>query len=137
MFQAQDSLNQLATALTAMSNSWKADYAALPRSAPPVADMPIRAWIYNGPGNYFLKTATPAFSAYPGRIADLEGQRRAALLLAELRSGATPRAGLRQAVENATSRNPYNNKPFEWDDKTALIGFTGIASVNNRHELAW
>ncbi|MES2820483.1 MAG: hypothetical protein V4812_16035 [Pseudomonadota bacterium] len=87
---------------------------------------PLRlAHLYNLMGNvlHAQKDSHDYYSDYFLRAAELEGIRQTALLLATLRSQGSTGATLEAAVQQAALRNPYNQKPFDWDADTGTLGF--------------
>lgn len=81
---------------------------------------------YNIVGQVLIGLGAYDFGTYARRVADLEGVRRAALVAVTFRAA---RVGMSEvAVELAAAplRNPYNNRPFEWDGKNHAILFRGL-----------
>lgn len=135
LFLPQDTINRHAELLVARTARLDdADFGQLPSvlaQADEAAgdDVPLTALHPRNPiGKVVLNVAQSSFAPYAARLADLEGLRRAALLNAELRLRALPRSGLASAVAGAALRNPYDDKPFAWDDAAAELVFTGLAS---------
>jgi len=71
---------------------------------------------------------------YATRVASAEGMRRAALLALELRSKGVAPADVARQLEESTSRNPYDGKPFVWDAADQAIVFTGPESRKYRRQ---
>ncbi|MGH8073239.1 MAG: hypothetical protein ACREO4_04085 [Lysobacter sp.] len=89
------------------------------------ARLPFTA--YNPVGTLLDAMASASFYAnYVARAADLEGQRRAALLVATLRSEGTGREDAAAAVRDAALRSPYDDAPFAWDGASGSVVFRGL-----------
>ena len=65
-------------------------------------------------------------STYARRVADLEGVRRAALVAVTFRAAKVGMSEVAAELAAAPLRNPYNNRPFEWDAKNRDILFRGL-----------
>jgi hypothetical protein len=66
------------------------------------------------------------FGTYARRVGDLEGVRRAALLAVTLRAANVGSGEAGAALRASALRDPYRDKPFEWDGKEAAIIFRGL-----------
>lgn len=82
--------------------------------------------VYNFTGNILSHLALPAYLDYPQRVSDLEGVRRAAVVMAVLRSQVLAENTIASYVANASSQNPYTLKPFEWSVEAKAVKFTGL-----------
>jgi hypothetical protein len=88
---------------------------------------------YNIVGRMLLAVGAYDFGTYARRVADLEGVRRAALLAVTLRAANIGVPEVAAALTSAALRDPYNNRPFEWDEKGRAIVFRGL-EVGERGE---
>lgn len=73
-----------------------------------------------------LSVSTPILRDNAASVADLEGIRRMALLAAELRAAGVEPADMEAALGEAELKDPYTNKPFEWDADAGAIIFRGL-----------
>lgn len=69
---------------------------------------------------------------YPFRVATMEGQRRAALLAAELRSRSVARDQAGDAVRIHALRDPFTGKPFLWSEAEGTLTFEGPKANGRR-----
>jgi hypothetical protein len=81
---------------------------------------------YNMVGQVLQGLAASDVGSYAGRVADLEGVRRAAFTSVSLRAQNVAPSQMVAALTAAPLRNPYNNRPFEWDDKADALVFWGL-----------
>jgi len=81
---------------------------------------------YNIVGQLLTGMGANDFGPYARRVNDLEGIRRAAVLAATLRSANLAVTEIAGAVSASALREPYHNKPFEWDEKEGVITFRGL-----------
>lgn len=78
------------------------------------------------------------YTDYVPRVHDLEGVRRAALLVATLHAANVRREDARQAIADARLRNPYDDSAFEWDPVGATVTFRGLQDGDKgRHVLPY
>lgn len=83
--------------------------------------------LYNPVGTMLMSIAGPAlYSAYIARASDLEGRRRAALLVATLRATGIGAADAEAVVRDASLRSPYDDTAFEWDAASGSVVFNGV-----------
>ena len=87
--------------------------------------LPPRA-AYNIIGQVLVGLAASDFGTYARRVADLEGVRRAALVAVTFRAANTGMSEVAAELADTPLRNPYNNRPFEWDGKNRDILFRGL-----------
>lgn len=145
LFQRQDYLNRCAAMLSALGDTFEVPYhafpAALERAHTLTQQVKAQAFdrpLYNVPGNLMLAASDFHIISYPGRLSDMEGLRRAALLTADLRSASVEQAQVRLRLVDAALRNPYDGAPFWWDGTTSSIVFVGVeASPRGRHALPY
>ncbi|MCE7032901.1 hypothetical protein LY625_09800 [Lysobacter sp. GX 14042] len=91
--------------------------------------------LYNPVGS-ILQSLAPAslYSHYIARVSDLEGHRRAALLVAGLRGGGIGVDEAAAAVRDSPLRNPYDGSALEWDAASRSVVFNGLeAGERGRH----
>jgi hypothetical protein len=81
---------------------------------------------YNLPGRLLLIAESTHPAGYAVRVGDIEGVRRAALAAVTLRAANVPVSGVPTALSSAQFRNPYNGRPFVWDEKDGAIVFRGL-----------
>lgn len=86
-----------------------------------------RPWsVYNPVGAILAGIAAPAYGEYIVRVSDLEGRRRLALLVAELRAAGVSGDDAALALSATPLRNPYDDAPFEWDAQAGAVVFRGL-----------
>ncbi|WP_146204332.1 hypothetical protein [Massilia glaciei] len=135
LMQIQDTSNRYAEVLASVEDALRVPYAQLPQAlvrASNITDAvakkgPMPDRMYNPVGDMFLRVGIPDFTNYAARVTDLEGVRRLAALTVGLHSRAVPAAQLRHQLAAADERNPYDGKPFQWDEKTGAILFVGLS----------
>lgn len=94
-------------------------------------------WVraYNVLG-HVLDATTPAsaYAQYVARTVDIEGHRRAALLVATLRGAGVTLDGMAAAVRDAPLRSPVDGDAFDWDPAEGVVVFNGLAEAGRgRH----
>lgn len=83
--------------------------------------------LYNPIGNFLMPLiAMVRVSPYATRMSDLEGVRRAALLVTELRAAGLTDDILMDAIRISEFTDPYSGTPLHWDANTRTIIFHGI-----------
>ena len=83
--------------------------------------------LYNPVGTMLESIQPPGmYVTYLVRVSDLEGRRRAALLVATLRAAGVGAAEAGAAVAEASLRNPYDGTAFEWDAASGSVVFDGM-----------
>ena len=80
-----------------------------------------------------------SFSSYAVRVSDLEGIRRLALAVAELRAAGTREASLGERISASEIVDPYTNAPFTWLPDEGVLVFHGLEPYKPRseHKLAF
>ena len=69
-------------------------------------------------------------------MSDLEGIRRAALLVAELRADGVTADEAAQRLPGSAILDPYTGHPFTWEDAGDAVVFQGLERhERSRHEL--
>ena len=119
-FKLQASMNDQAATLLRLQSLLDVPYAELPTAlshAREVANEKPSGIIdatYNALGRYLISAGREYLVGYGVRVADLEGERRAALLTAELRARDVPLDAVPAAIELDSARDPYTGQPFLW-----------------------
>lgn len=80
----------------------------------------------NAVGRILVAVATPAYQDYFVRVGDIEGQRRALVLVHQLRQQQIPLDQVAEAIAASDIRNPYTGDAFEWDAELQAVVFTGL-----------
>jgi hypothetical protein len=70
-----------------------------------------------------------SFSQYAARVSDIEGVRRAVLLAATLRASGIEAKDVPAALGNAELRDPYTDRPFDWNESDHAIVFRGLETA--------
>lgn len=83
--------------------------------------------IYNPVGDMLYAMSGADFLSYSPRVVDVEGLRRVALLIAEARGKNIPLDAMDEHVVDSDLKNPYTEKPFEWDPRAGVAVFIGLA----------
>ncbi|BCT92936.1 hypothetical protein LYSHEL_19590 [Lysobacter helvus] len=135
MLKVQATNNLSAARFRAAGLRFDADYPALPAAANMQAPTGRCDGLYNFVGCVLYGIGAASDDAqYALRVADLEGERRATLLAAELRAAGADATDLAQRVQASPLKNPYTGQPFEWDAANKRIVFTGMAKgTHARH----
>lgn len=88
--------------------------------------------LYNPIGQILSRIGYDAYIPYAVRVSDLEGERRAVLLAAQLRSDGRwrcHRTSLATRIANSQLTEPYRGAPFAWDAVMGSILFQGLEST--------
>jgi hypothetical protein len=130
-FQHQDTLNRhakhlgaLAAALDAPLSNYAAATDDASRIARRAASDALPRSVYNLLGSLLLAAGTGDYGSYARRAADVEGMRRAALAVVELRDAAP--ADFAAALAASPLRNPYDDAPLGWDESERAVVFDGL-----------
>lgn len=136
LFQPQATLNRAAATLAGLDDISGQPYAELARSIraqPGAGDAPdLRFTAYNPIGTVLASSqalSVPMYADYIARSADIEGVRRAALLVATLRAQGVRPGGVPEALRDAGLRDPYDGEAFGWDPAAGAVVFDGLASA--------
>jgi hypothetical protein len=138
-FKVQATLNDHAAALLRVESLLDVPYTELPsalaRAHEVVNEKPtgVIDTTYNAIGRYLISAGREYMAGYGVRVADLEGQRRAALLTAELRARDVPLDALPAALELDPARDPYTGQPFLWLPARTAIAFVGLQNDSRGH----
>jgi len=134
LYQRQDSINRGAEYLSTTSELLSVpldQYADAVNRTKEFAErtrkeaLPPRS-AYNIVGRFLEGEGASDFGAYARRVGDLEGVRRAAVAAVTLRAANVQAAGVAAALAASQLRGPYDNQPFEWDQKHSAIVFRGL-----------
>ncbi len=129
MFQQQDTLNQLATSYLGYAELFNGPWDQYPHAlAQARENVPKRAFtrLYNIIGDYLFDASAMQFTGYAVRVGDLEGMRRAALLMTKLRSRGVPVEDMERELKTAELKNHYTGTPFEWSEEERAVVFVGL-----------
>ncbi len=130
LFQPQATLNLFAARMVRLGALSELPYPEIEQSLERLAESHEDASpgfrLYNPVGSILDFVAAPAYADYIARPADLEGQRRAALLVAALRGAGIEHEGAAAAVRDAPLRRPHDGAPFEWDAASGSVVFRGL-----------
>jgi hypothetical protein len=138
-FKVQATLNDHAAALTRVESLIDVPYTELPyalaRAHEVVNEKPngLIDTTYNVIGRNLISVGREFMAGYGVRVADLEGERRAALLVAELRARDVPLNLIPAALELDAARDPYTGQPFIWIPERTAIAFVGLQSDSRGH----
>jgi hypothetical protein len=133
-YQPQDTINRYAESyeeIGTLLNVPLEQYETLKERSSAHADKlrgaawPLRS-LYNLAGRFVAAAFSSDFASYAVRVGDIEGVRRAALAAVTLRAANVPASGVPTALSSAQLRNPYNDRPFSWDEKDGAIVFRGL-----------
>ncbi|MDD0841784.1 hypothetical protein [Pseudomonas sp. Gutcm_11s] len=83
-----------------------------------------------------MQASDQGFTNYYLRIADLEGLRRASLLLAEMRNQQVTPDQIPEYLQHNELQDPYREQPFGWDEKSGSLLFEGL-SENGTYRLTY
>ena len=132
-FQFQDTSNLHADLMASTADAYAASYGKIPaamqgnraRTRTLLEELTATRG-YNVLGNILFRVGSPDMTRYALRLSDLEGIRRATLLMADLRSRGLGAADMEQQLTAAHVGSPYDDKPFGWDSQARAIVFTGL-----------
>ncbi|MGY0651343.1 hypothetical protein ACW7GZ_05635 [Luteimonas sp. A537] len=141
MFQEQATLNLFAARMVHLGAMSELPYPEVGQALErlPEPEEGGMQWLrpYNLVGVVLASVAPPTYANYIARTSDLEGERRAVLLAANLRGAGIQRDDMAAAVRDASLRSPCDEAPFEWDADGRAVVFRGLGSrVSTRHA-AW
>jgi hypothetical protein len=138
LLQPQDSSNEAADRFVMLANELDVPYAGFTTALGRLRgkfrrdDASSGLPAYNTLGVLLAYSAPTDYTAYAVRVADIEGIRRAALLTATLRADRVPESQAAAHVATSGIRDPYNLKPFEWDERAHAVVFTGLEDSDQR-----
>jgi hypothetical protein len=139
-FKRQDYRNQVAEHYMKVARFTEGPFSDYPTrfagDESTVAAKGLFDWLYNPIGDWLATVVMPESSvySYAARVADIEGARRAALLAAQLRANGVTPENIREQLQQSPLRNPYTDEPFEWDDESGTIVFSGLAEGERKRQ---
>ncbi|MEM7278051.1 MAG: hypothetical protein AAF385_07990 [Pseudomonadota bacterium] len=140
-WQRQDVSNRYATYMLDLGNILDVPYTEADSMVQKAEDLGSNVFrrfsrLYNFTGDLVMGHEQSNFSSFALRVWDLEGVRRVALVVAQVRAeGATKREAPFQ-VFNSELVNPYDEEPFTWQDD--MVVFFGRApNDRSTHEFAY
>jgi hypothetical protein len=93
---------------------------------------------HNVAGELAMSAHSWIFSEYAVRVSDLEGIRRPALLVAELRSEGVAKEDVGQRMLRSDIVDSYTNEPFTWRDSSDSVVFHGLEPHGrSQHEIIY
>jgi hypothetical protein len=134
LYQPQDSMNKNAEYLSAMAEVLSAPLSRYKDSVNRASEfmertkreaLPPRS-AYNIVGQILEGIGAYDFGIYARRVADIEGVRRAALVATTLHGSNVDSANVAGALAASSLRDPYTNRPFEWEEREGAILFLGL-----------
>lgn len=131
LWQPQDSSNRYAELLTDMTIEIDGPLDDMPYSLAKAAEIAETAFepmssAYNITGDFLSEGSGTTLPGYAARVADLEGVRRAAVLLASLRSEGVTIDDAPNEIAASAINDPYTGIPFGWDESEKAIIFQGL-----------
>ncbi len=142
-WQHQDLTNRHARLMLDLGNVFDVPYDEVPIAVGLANDLQESAYepfsrLYNFTGDLIMGVDHWSVSDYAVRVSDLEGIRRAALLMAELRSEGVTKSDIGQRLLASEIVDPYRNAPFDWHDDSDAIIFHGLEPhARSEHELVY
>jgi hypothetical protein len=128
LFKIQDTTNGIADRRMRICEDFEApmtQYLRLQKSweaAPVATGIPL----YNPVGQMILRIEdSSSYVNYVLRAASIEGVRRAALLAFQLHANGAAAEAIGSLVSQSDLRDPYTEKPFEWNAERRSVAFTG------------
>lgn len=133
LFKAQDTMNGVAERRLQLCKSFEVPIDQYLRvkqywdTAPEEGEISL----YNPVGNILLRIqATSTYVSYVMRTSSVEGMRRAALLAVQLHTHGAAFDAVGGLIANSDLRDPYTEKPFEWNAERRTVTF--LAPDNRR-----
>ncbi len=142
-WQHQDVTNRHARLMLDLGKAFDVPYDEVPIAISLADDMQESAYrpfsrLYNFTGDLIMSANTGTVSNYALRVSDLEGIRRAALLVAELRADGVTRDEVAQRMLVSEIVDPYTDEPFTWHDGNDAVVFNGLGPHDrSQHELIY
>ena len=135
LFKMQDTANGIADRRMALCESFEVpmnQYLRVQKTwdqPPDFKDVSL----YNPVGNMMLKIEAPStYVGYAMRTASVEGMRRAALLAVQLHINGAAADAFGSLVANSDLRDPYTERPFEWNAERRSVTFTAPENKRSR-----
>jgi hypothetical protein len=130
-----DTSNTYAEQVLRIKDALQTDYKYYPDAAASVTKMlndmnkrDIASLVSNPIGKLTLSLSDIGFIRYSNRVYDLEGIRRMALAMAQIRGKGVSLDNLQQALDISVYNDPYTGEPFQWDASQAAIRFDGLGA---------
>ena len=142
-WQPQDLSNRHARLMLHLGNAFDVPYGEVPTAVEVADQLQESAYrpfsrLYNFTGDIVMWANYWTFSNYAVRVSDLEGIRRAALLVAELRTEGVTKNDVVQQVLVSEIVDPYTNEPFTWHDGSDVMVFYGLELYGrSQHEIIY
>lgn len=134
LFQPQDSLNKHSEALKNIAENFAIPLHQYPEAREKAettfnqdADLTVLlSEPYNFSGNLLMAISSGQYNDYVVRVSDLEGARRALVLITQMRSQSVSIEDAEAFISQSDLRNPYTNEAFEWDEELSAVVFVGL-----------
>ena len=141
-WQHQDMSNRHARLMFDLGNAFEVPYDEVPRAIGLANTMQESTYqpfsrLYNFTGDLIMRASQPSFSDYAVRVSDLEGIRRVALLVAELRAEGVNKGDVVQRMLVSEIDDPYTNEPFTWHDGDAIVFYGLEPNDRSRHAITY
>ena len=142
-WQYQDTSNRYARLMLDLGNTFDVAYEKIPHAIELAGGLQQSAYRrfsrpYNVTADMVMSTSSWRVSDYAVRVSDLEGIRRAALLVVELRAEGVAKDDVVQRMLTSEIVDPYTNEPFTWEDAHNAIVFRGLEPhERSRHTLIY
>jgi len=138
-WQPQDLSNRHARLMRDISDAFNVPYEEIPRAVHTADDLQSSAFrpfsrLHNFTGDLVMGISQWGFSDYAVRVSDLEGIRRVALVVADLRAAGASKGDMVQRMIASESLDPYSKAPFTWLESEDAAVFQGLESHKDRSE---
>jgi hypothetical protein len=136
LYKPQDSMNAMAEKYAGWAELLAAPLAGYEAALMRTSESDTPWSVYNPIGRVILGMGDWDMASYAARVSDIEGVRRAALLAVTLRADGVETADVPAALSTSALRNPYDDRPFEWDAEQGAIVFQGLEKRDRgRHRI--
>ena len=128
LFKIQDTANGIADRRMRLCEDFEAPMNQYPRLQRAWDQVPVNdgMTLYNPVGQMILRIEDgSSYVGYVLRTASVEGVRRAALLAFQLHANGVAPEAVGSLVAQSDLRDPYTEKPFEWNAERHSVTFTG------------
>ncbi len=134
LFQVQDTVNGIAEMRLRLCQDFEVPLRQYQRQQQRWKEKSASPFsVYNPTGRTLMWLEDgETYANYTLRTASVEGMRRAALLTAQLRARGIPVEAAPDEIAHAELRDPYTEKPFEWDAARHSLIFTAPESHRSR-----
>ena len=142
-WQPQDISNRQARMMIDLANVYAVPYEDIPnavRIAETLQESAHKPFsrLYNPMGYIVLSLSFSPLSDYAVRVSDLEGIRRAAVAVADLRAAGVEQQDVAGQLQLSPSRNPYTGEAFGWRADDGSVTFRGLEPhERSLHELIY